>query len=82
MVSVSAHGSTGLLEREGELGVMAALVARVRGGEGALLVVEGQAGVGKTELLRAAGELGEAEGPAPRRARYFGGEAPLAGRCR
>src|SRR5947209_5568578 len=62
MVSVGARGSAGLLEREGELGVMAALVARVRGGEGALLVVEGQAGVGKTELLRAAGELGEAEG--------------------
>src|SRR5947209_2615099 len=62
MVSVGARGSAGLLEREGELGVMAALVARVRGGEGALLVVEGQAGVGKTELLRAAGGLGEAEG--------------------
>src|SRR5947209_19135048 len=62
MVSVAARGNTGLLEREGELEVMAALVARVRAGEGALLVVEGQAGVGKTELLRAAGELGEAEG--------------------
>src|SRR5436305_8996413 len=62
MVSVGARGGTGLLEREGELGVMAALVERVRGGVGALLVVEGQAGVGKTELLRAAGELGEAEG--------------------
>src|SRR5437763_9169284 len=62
MVSVGARGGTGLLEREGELGVMAALVERVRGGEGAVLVVEGQAGVGKTELLRAAGELGDAEG--------------------
>ena len=62
MVSVGACGGTGLLERDGELGLMGALVARVRGGEGAVLVVEGQAGVGKTELLRAAGELGEAEG--------------------
>ena len=69
MVSVGAPGGTGLLERDGELGLMAALVARVRGGEGALLVVEGQAGVGKTELLRAAGEVGEAEGLCVLRAR-------------
>ena len=62
MVSFGARGGTGLLERDGELGLMAALVARVRGGEGGLLVVEGQAGVGKTELLLAAGEVGEAEG--------------------
>ena len=41
---------------------MAAFSARVRSGEGALLVIEGQAGVGKTELLRTAGDLGDAEG--------------------
>jgi DNA-binding CsgD family transcriptional regulator len=69
MVSVGARGGTGLLEREGELGLVAALAARVRGGEGALLVVEGQAGVGKTELLRAAGEVGGAEGLRVLRAR-------------
>ena len=69
MASVGVRGGTGLLERDGELGLMAALVARVRGGEGAVLVVEGQAGVGKTELLRAAGEVGEAEGLRVLRAR-------------
>ena len=69
MVSVGSRGGTGLLERDGELGLMAAMVARVRGGEGALLVVEGQAGVGKTELLRAAEEVGEAEGWCVLRAR-------------
>ena len=62
MASVDFSGDAGLLERDGELGLIAALVGRVRDGEGALLVVEGQAGVGKTELLRAAGELGDAEG--------------------
>jgi len=69
MVSVGARGGTGLLERDGELGLMAAMVARVRGGEGAVLFVEGQAGVGKTELLRAAEEVGEAEGWCVLRAR-------------
>jgi hypothetical protein len=69
MVSVGVRGGAGLLERDGELGLIGALVARVRGGEGALLVVEGQAGVGKTELLRAAGEVGEAEGLRVLRAR-------------
>ena len=69
MVLLGARGGTGLLERDGELGLVAALVARVRGGEGAVLVVEGQAGVGKTELLRAAEEVGEAEGLRVLRAR-------------
>lgn len=62
MASVGGRGDAGLLERDGELGLIGALVERARGGEGSLLVVEGQAGVGKTELLRAAGELGGAEG--------------------
>lgn len=62
MASVGVRGGAGLLERDGELELIGALVARVRGGEGAVVVVEGQAGVGKTELLRAAGELGDAEG--------------------
>ena len=55
MPPVRTRGDPGLLERDGELELIAALVARVRGGEGALLVVEGQAGVGKTELLRGRG---------------------------
>ena len=61
MSSVRTRGVPGLLERDSKLGLKGALVAWVRGGEGALLVVEGQAGVGKTELLRAAGDLGDAE---------------------
>jgi DNA-binding CsgD family transcriptional regulator len=69
MVSVGAVGGPDLLERDGELAMMAAMVARVRGGEGGVLFVEGQAGVGKTELLRAAGEVGEAEGWCVLRAR-------------
>jgi hypothetical protein len=51
-----------LLERDGELEGMRAMVARAAAGEGALVVVEGQAGVGKTELLRSVGALGEAAG--------------------
>ena len=62
MSPVRTRGEPGLLERDGELELIAALVARVRSGEGALLVVEGQAGVGKTALLRTAGDLGDAEG--------------------
>ena len=69
MVSVGARGGTGLLEREGELELIAAQVGRVRGGEGGLLFVEAQAGLGKTELLRAAEEMGEAEGLRVLRAR-------------
>ncbi|HUE26532.1 MAG TPA: AAA family ATPase, partial [Solirubrobacteraceae bacterium] len=69
MVSLGARGGTGLLEREAELALIAAQVARVRGGEGGLLFVEAQAGLGKTELLRAAEEMGEAEGLCVLRAR-------------
>ena len=69
MVLLGARGGAGLLEREGELALIAAQVARVRGGEGGLLFVEAQAGLGKTELLRAAEEMGEAEGLSVLRAR-------------
>src|SRR5438105_13582189 len=62
MPPAAIRGDPGLLERDGELEVIASLLARVRSGEGALLVIEGQAGVGKTELLRTAGDLGDAEG--------------------
>src|SRR5215207_7246176 len=69
MPAREVRGDAGLLERDGELGLIGGLVARVCAGEGGLVVIEGQAGVGKTELLRAAGELGEAEGLRVLRAR-------------
>jgi DNA-binding CsgD family transcriptional regulator len=51
-----------LLERETELQLFERVVERAKGGHGGVVLVEGQAGVGKTELLRAAGAIGEAEG--------------------
>lgn len=43
-----------LLEREAELATISASVAEAVGGRGRLLVVEGQAGIGKSRLLEAA----------------------------
>jgi hypothetical protein len=43
-----------LLEREGDLAVLGALLADARGGEGRLLVIEGPAGIGKTRLVEEA----------------------------
>ena len=40
-----------LLEREGELAALCALVEAARSGDGRLVVVEGPAGIGKTRLL-------------------------------
>src|SRR5256885_3433240 len=62
MVVDGARGAGGLLERDAELRLIGDLVARAGAGEGGLVVVQGHAGVGKTELLRAAGELGDAAG--------------------
>ncbi len=42
-----------LLEREGELGELAAAVESVRAGRGVVVLVRGEAGIGKTSLLRA-----------------------------
>src|SRR5215218_799785 len=69
MAAREVRGDAGLLERDGELGLIGGLVARVGSGEGGLVCIEGQPGVGKTELLRAAAELGEAEGLRVLRAR-------------
>src|SRR5215216_3011600 len=69
MAAREVRGDAGLLERDGELGLIGALVARVGAGEGGLVCIEGQPGVGKTELLRAAAELGEAQGLRVLRAR-------------
>jgi tetratricopeptide (TPR) repeat protein len=43
-----------LLEREGDLAVLGALLADARAGEGRLAVIEGPAGIGKTRLLEEA----------------------------
>src|SRR3954447_21715253 len=58
-----------LLEREAELRLIGGSVGRAGAGEGGLVVAQGHAGVGKTELLRAASELGDAAGLRVLRAR-------------
>jgi DNA-binding CsgD family transcriptional regulator len=61
-----------LLERERELGAIASRIETVRDGTGSALFVEGPAGIGKTELLRAARHAAAAAGMAVLSAR--GGE--------
>src|SRR3954469_14054277 len=58
-----------LLERDVELRSIGTLVERAGAGEGGLVVLQGHAGVGKTELLRAASDLGDAAGLRVLRAR-------------
>ena len=50
---MAAAGRSSLLERGDELAALDEFLARIVGGEGALGVVEGPAGIGKTELLEA-----------------------------
>ena len=63
----ASASTASLLEREDDLAQVAALLAAARAGDGALLVVEGPAGMGKTTLRRrrggACGRRGHA-GPA------------------
>src|SRR5213595_3541087 len=51
-----------LLEREGELAQLGALVGAAREGAGRLVLLEGGAGIGKTRLLAAARERGAEAG--------------------
>ena len=52
----------GLLERDREVGSLSAALAHARAGDGALVVVEGAAGIGKTRLLDLARAGAVAEG--------------------
>lgn len=45
-------GTEMLLERDGALGTLGALAARANGGQGQVVLVGGEAGIGKTSLLR------------------------------
>ncbi len=51
-----------LLERDTELQLFERVIERAERGRGGVVLLEGQAGVGKTELLRVAGSLGEDAG--------------------
>src|SRR5438309_1679311 len=61
-VTRGVGGAAGLLEREAELSEIGRLSEVACSGTGSLLVVEGQAGSGKTRLLEAAVEGGQARG--------------------
>jgi DNA-binding NarL/FixJ family response regulator len=55
-------GEEGLLERAGELDALSRGIDAAARGRGSVLLIEGPAGVGKTSLVRAAGELAGAAG--------------------
>jgi DNA-binding CsgD family transcriptional regulator len=71
----------GLVERERELGLITEVLGDATHGRGALVLVEGQAGIGKSALLSAVGERARAAGMAvlaargqdPEREFAFGG---------
>ena len=52
MVGVTVHPPPRLFGRTGELEILGRLIANVRSGRSAVLVVRGEPGIGKTELLR------------------------------
>jgi predicted ATPase len=51
-----------LIGRDHELQILGGLIEEVTGGGGAAIVVLGEAGIGKTSLLRAAADRGRADG--------------------
>lgn len=57
----TTRGGTELLERAEELSTIARAISDVASGSGRLVIVEGEAGIGKTALLRASLELPTAE---------------------
>src|SRR5690348_14102525 len=56
------HGDPALIERDGEQAGIERAVRAAAGGEGAVLVLEGPAGIGKTELLMLAASRARAAG--------------------
>jgi predicted ATP-dependent serine protease len=52
MAGVTVHPPPRLFGRAGELEILGRLVANARSGRSAVLVVRGEPGIGKTELLR------------------------------
>jgi hypothetical protein len=64
-----ANQAEGLLERDGELGALAADRAGARDGRGRLLLISGSAGIGKTALMRCAQRQAQADGMLILRAR-------------
>ena len=52
-----AAGRSALLERERELGSLAALIREARGGSARVALIEGRAGIGKTQLVAEARRL-------------------------
>ncbi len=61
-LAVKAGTGAGLVERERELGLIDELLGGASSGRGALVLIEGEAGIGKSALLAAAAERARAGG--------------------
>jgi DNA-binding CsgD family transcriptional regulator len=61
-LAVGRIGSAELFDRDRELSAVCALLDDATSGAGGLLLVEGEAGIGKTRIVRAAGGLARANG--------------------
>lgn len=68
-MSAAAKPATGLLDRAAELAAIAAAVRSASAGAGSALLVEGEAGIGKTSLLAQACEQAAGAGMTVRSAR-------------
>jgi predicted ATPase len=55
-------GETGLLERAAQLESITAAIERAVDGAGSVALIEGEAGIGKTELLRASCQIASEAG--------------------